>query len=129
MLEHAVGPTAVRRISGDVEPGGSSLVLRFETDGNACDLRLTHSDAAGLVKMLLALNCVATLSEDAASGYDGSAPFIVESVSVGETAEGDAVVGLVVGSITLEFGLPFCALDQVARTLLATVARRKSQMQ
>ena len=104
-------------------------MLRFEADGSACDFRLAQSDVGGLVKMLLALNCVATLSDDSASRYAGSAPFVVDSLSVGETAEGDAVLGVEVGSITLEFGLPFCALDQVARTLLTTVARRKSQME
>jgi hypothetical protein len=122
-----VTPPCVRRISGDIAAGGEAILLRFETDGEASEFSLARSDLGCLLNMLLALS---SIFDDAGSSQEGSPlPLAIKSLSIGETADGEALLGIEIGGATLEFGLPQAALGQLARTPLTLTASRHSEMQ
>jgi hypothetical protein len=123
---HAVPSSPVCRISGEVAEGSDTLLLRIETEDDASDFRLARSDLGALVNMLLALASVETQPNlDLADGT-GSPPLPAASLSLGETAEGQALLGIEVGAVKLAFGIPQNAAVQLAYAILAATADIRS---
>lgn len=117
----------VSRISGDVAPGGDAIHLRIETGANARDFRLGPSDVSGLVKMLLTL--VSMASESGVESADAlpadEAPLLAASLSIGETTDGQALLGIEVGCVQIDLSVPQTALAELAYAMLAATAGRR----
>jgi len=128
MCWHIVTFLPVSRISGDVAPGGDAIHLRIEAGADASDFRLGPSDVSGLVRMLLTL--VSLPSEPDAETADArrpnEAPLLAASLSIGETADGQALLGIEVGCVQLALSVPQTALADLAYAMLAATADRRS---
>jgi hypothetical protein len=115
----------VRRISGDVAAEGEAILLCFESEGEVSEICLARSDVGGLVNMLLALASISGGPGSSDSG-DPLSPTI-EVVSIGETADGGALLGVEIGGIGLKLRLPRAALRQLALTSLGAISSSKVQ--
>ena len=117
----------VSRISGDVAPGGDAIHLRIEAGADASDFRLGPSDVSSLVRMLLTL--VSMASEPSVEAADalrsGEAPLLAASLSIGETTDGQALLGIEVGCVQLALSVPQTALAELAYAMLAATAGRR----
>jgi hypothetical protein len=122
MRTRAVTSSPVCRISGEVAEGGDTLLLRIETEDDARDFRLARSDLGGLVNMLLALASMETQPSLGLAGDAGSPPLPAASLSLGETAEGQALLGVEVGPVQLAFSVPGNAVVKLAHAMLAATA-------
>src|SRR5262245_29620596 len=122
-----VRPLPVLRIFGDVAPRGDAIHLRFEADTHASDFLLGPSDVSGLVRMLLTLVSTATEPgiERADAHRSAAAPLLAASLSIGESRDGQALLGIEVGCVQLTLSVPQTALAELAHAMLAATADRR----
>ena len=117
----------VSRISGDVAPGGDAIHLRIEAGADASNFRLGPSDVSSLVRMLLTLVSMASEPDvgTADAPSPGEAPLLAASLSIGETTDGQALLGIEVGCVELALSVPQTALAELAYAMLAASAGRR----
>jgi hypothetical protein len=87
---------------------------------------LARADLGGLVNMLLALASMEWHPDIELAGESGSPSLPATSVSLGETVEGQALLGIEVGAVQLVFNLPRTAIGSLAYAMLAATAGSRS---
>lgn len=81
----------------------------------------------GLVKMLLTLVSTATEPgiETSHARRSAEAPLLAAALSIGETTDGQALLGIEVGCVQLILSVPQTALTELAHAMLAATADRR----
>ena len=81
--------------------------------------------SSGLVRMLLTLVSMASEPgvETADARRSSEAPLLAASLSIGETTDGQALLGIEVGCVQLALSVPQAALAELAYAMLAATAR------
>ena len=110
----------VKRIYGHMAEDGSAVSLRLETSETISEIALAKEDIAGLVNLLLALVCDPEAQQTKPKDLGSTLP--LSSVWLGESQEGDALLGLEVGKVRLFFSLPREQLSDLGRAVLTASA-------
>ncbi len=118
----------VRQVHGEWVAAARLVRLRIEADrlDHPQDVLIAPQDVQSLIGLLLRLSGKAGPADEAPPDERTIRPVAVDSIALGSTDDGNAILELNVGRTTLAFFLPSAAcrpLGQTLLTLTATCAR------
>src|SRR5262245_4242689 len=102
------GSQTVTCVSGNIEPGGEAVVLRFEVGpgSETVDLRLESGDMAYLVNLLLLLGTRVSSQPVSEANSVDVLPLPLRAASLGITDDREPLLLFDVGNAVLAFELP-----------------------
>jgi hypothetical protein len=120
-------PAFVIDVFGEVAPNGKAIGLRIQrSEQGPVDLCLRSEDVQYFISLVLALSHEAKRLRPAPE-FDvppsAAIPLPITAINVGQTNDDESFLMLDVGVVSLTFGLPPAALQEVGQTLLALSAR------
>jgi hypothetical protein len=114
----------VQQVSGEWIAAARLVRLRIEADGldHPQDVLIAPQDVQSLIGLLLRLSGKAGPADDVPSYERTIRPVAVDSIALGSTDDGAAILELNVGRTTLAFFLPSGACGPLGQTLLTLTA-------
>ena len=118
------GPSFVTQIYGEVTADGAGISLQLQTRDTISEVALAKDDIGGLVFMLLTLvRDDGTRTEERPKQLRNHLP--ADRLWIGETKNGDGLLGVEVGGTKLTFSLPREQLERFGHALLCASASTK----